>query len=95
MIPSELTRTHVMRALGLIQGEGVPQKRASRGYCLIHMDLHFAPKYVVSESCRLFLRQELRPEDFSGGDPTNNVLRSLGFVIKECTCGGLARSRGA
>lgn len=81
MIPRELRRDHVLRALDRIAREGIPIKRASHKHCLVHYGIHFAPKFVVSEACRAFRPDGLTPDEFSGGLETNELLRSHGFTI--------------
>jgi hypothetical protein len=89
LIPRELNRNHVLRALERIEEEGIPRRRASTKFCLVHNGRHFAPKYVISEACRALMPDGLDPQLFSGGVETNDVLAALGFTVVPCTCGGL------
>jgi len=64
----------------------VPQKRRSTKHCLLARDKHYPPKYVVMLA--YLLQNGAKPEGLSGGDPSNEPLRNLGYEIKEnCRCG--------
>lgn len=88
MIPDELTRQHVLAALERIALAEIPKSRASTRFCLDYNGRHYPPKYVISEACRVFMPGGLLPELFTGGSPTNDRLRSLGFSVVRCNCGG-------
>ena len=83
MIPKNITRDHVLKALEKIDNEGVPSKRQSRKHLLLHDGKEYPPKYTVA--CANFYAngEFLSSELFSGGAETNNFLKKLGFEIDE------------
>jgi len=88
-IPSTITRDHVLKAIHEIDEVGVPDHRKSTGYCLIHEQRHYPPKYVISVAARYAIGRELEPNEFYGGegrDCANIFLRSRGFKVVECKC---------
>jgi len=75
-----------------IDEQGVPNRRKSTKYCLIHKHRHYPPKYVISVAARYAIGTELGHHDFYGGKGSgcaNQFLRNRGFQIAECQCGGL------
>ena len=101
-IPS-LTRAHIEAAIARIDREGVPARRESTKFQLVVDGRRYPPKYVISLAASHAIGRELRPHEFSGGDETNEVLRSLGFTIvgpgfaprKPAMAKGAARSPSA
>ncbi len=87
-----LKRSHVEEALSEIRADGVPDRRASTKFCLVDNGQHFPPKYVVGLASERAAGRKLRPDEFSGGVETNQVLGALGFEIVECNCGGRTES---
>jgi hypothetical protein len=78
---SSLTRAHVEAALAQIDREGVPPRRESTKFQLVVARRRYPPKYVISLAVGAATGRELAPHEFSGGDETNDALRSLGFTI--------------
>ncbi len=78
---SSLTRAHVEAALAQIDREGVPPRRESAKFQLVVAGRRYPPKYVISLAVGAATGRELAPHEFSGGDETNDALRSLGFTI--------------
>ncbi len=82
MIPSEITRDHVLRAIEQIGRATVPNNRASRDYDLILEDgRRLPPKYVIAEASLLATGRRLGSDEFGGGDEANGFLTSLGFFV--------------
>ncbi len=81
MIPKNLTRQHILKAIARIERQGVPKGRRSTKYHLLHNGRHFPPKYVISLANKFAHGKELSPEQFSGGDQSNRFLLRLGFQI--------------
>lgn len=81
MIPPEINREHVLRAISEVDEEGIPRDRHSIRWSVSHEDRFYPPKYLISIANRYTNGSEWPSENFSGGDETNNVLRSLGFEI--------------
>lgn len=88
MIPKDITRRDVDEAIARISRSGTPSRRQSRGYCLVWQGQHFPPKLVISEACRRHFPDGLPPSEFTGGAPTNDLLRDLGYEVVACSCGG-------
>jgi hypothetical protein len=83
-----LDRDEILQALGKIAQERIPRRRRSTKFCLAHQGRHYPPKLVIS------FASDLRPEDFAGGQQSNEALRKLNFTIVSCNCGGLSGGRG-
>ena len=88
MIPSFITKSHVLRAMRRISRDGVPPRRKSRVYCLIRNGRHFPPKYTIALAHEMITGRFLGSDEFEGGAEANSFLESLGFCIRECRCGG-------
>ena len=88
MIPELITKTNIAEALRCIIRDGVPSRRRGRGYCLVADGKHFPPKYTISLAHQVAVGESLSPDQFSGGVETNHFLRSRGFTVVECDCGG-------
>jgi len=90
-IPTLITREHILRGIEETAEFGVPEGRRSRDYCLVFEGKHYPPKYVISQAAKYAIGRELEPSEFSGGeDPgcANHFLKSKGFHIIDCKCGG-------
>lgn len=81
MIPENITREHIIKALEEIDKSEVPPQRDSEIYDLEHNNKKYPPKYVISMANKYANHNELNPSAFSGGDESNRFLRSLGFTI--------------
>jgi len=81
VIPENISREAVMKALAAIDERGVPPRRYSTRYLLKHHDKLYAPKYVLSIANIYANGYELRPEQFAGGRETNLFLQARGFEI--------------
>lgn len=81
MIPREIGREHVLRALGRIDRDGVPRGRQARKFALVHDEKRYPPKYVLSIAAQLAIGRHLDPEEYGGGLETNNFLRQLAFDV--------------
>lgn len=81
MIPDNITKEAIQRAIAEIDAEGVPPTRNSRIYHLVQNGRSYPPKYVISLANKYVNGRELPHEQFSGGKQTNDFLRNLSFVI--------------
>jgi len=81
MIPRNITREHVLKALREIDINGVPKGRDSRKFVLLCEGKAFPPKYVVSLANKYANGIELDSSTFSGGKETNKFLMNLEFEI--------------
>lgn len=81
MIPKAIKREHVLQAIDEIRKDGVPKGRASTKYNLLHEDVLYPPKYVLSIAGKYSLGEQTDHKKFSGGDEANGFLEHLGFKI--------------
>lgn len=81
MIPKNITKASVVKAIGKIELEGVPKGRESTKYNIRYMGKLYPPKYVISLANLFVNGIELEAQNFSGGQETNSFLRKLGFDI--------------
>ncbi len=89
IIPSIIGRDHILKAIHEIDELGVPARRKSTNYCLIHEQRHYPPKYVISIASRYATGEELWHHNFQGGEGygrANEFIRSRGFEVVECKC---------
>jgi hypothetical protein len=82
MIPGEITREHILKAIKEIDTKGVPEGRRSRKFVLEYKGKEYPPKYVLSLANKYPNGFELDSEEFSGGKESNEFLQSRGFAIK-------------
>jgi len=81
MIPSNIEKEHVIKALREIDSNGIPDIRNSRRFVLFFNGRQYPPKYVLSLANKFANGEELNPSSFGGGRETNNFLKILGFDI--------------
>lgn len=81
MIPRNINRVHILRALGEINRNGIPKGRESKKFLLLHDRKYYPPKYVVSLANKYANGIALDPSEFSGGQETNRFLVRLGFEV--------------
>jgi len=81
MIPKNIEREHILEAIKETERVGVPVGRGSKKFCLEYNGRHFPPKYIVSLANKYANGEELDSSEFSGGNETNDFLRSLGFKV--------------
>ncbi len=85
MIPDNITKEHVLKAIAKVDRNGVPPRRGSTKYNLQHGGRLYPPKYLISMANIFANGRELPPSDFSGGKEANEFLARLGFSIKDRT----------
>ncbi|MFQ5454446.1 MAG: hypothetical protein ACE5D6_09715, partial [Candidatus Zixiibacteriota bacterium] len=83
MIPKNIKRSHILKAINEIDSSGVPKGRSSRKFILEYKGRAYPPKYIISIASKYANRNELDPGNFNGGPESNNFLVNLGFSIKE------------
>jgi 5-methylcytosine-specific restriction protein A len=81
MIPKNINREHINRAIKEIDQNGVPSDRHSVKWSVKYQENLYPPKYLISIANTYANGDEWDPSEFSGGDETNNFLNSLGFKI--------------
>jgi hypothetical protein len=69
----------------------IPNTKRSKEYCLIHDGQHFPPKFVLIQAFLEAKRSRALPfpkmlRHLSGGPPTNDPLKTLGFDVQKCRC---------
>lgn len=81
MIPDTIERSHILKAIEKIDREGVPTRRESTRYEILHRGKRYPPKYLVSVAHTFIDRSEWPPSQFTGGSETNNFLIARNFSI--------------
>ena len=81
MIPSIIQRKHVLLAIKEIKRNGVPPKRRSIRYDILHNSRRFPPKYTIGLAKKYANGNELNFRKFSGGAEANRFLKERGFQI--------------
>ena len=84
MIPSFITKTHILEAMRRIIQEGVPTKKESKLYCVVKDGLHFPPKHTIAVAHQVATGRCLSSNQFAGGREANNFLKNHGFHIVRC-----------
>ena len=87
MIPQNIKREHVLKALEEIDKTRIPKGRSSRKFVLVHRGKRYPPKYVLSLANKYANGKELNSEQFSGGTESNSFLEGIGFKIEGKTVG--------
>lgn len=77
----EISKSNVLSAIKQIQKKGIPPRRRSTRFCLIHDGKLYPPKYVVSLAVKSGTGHVLDPQEFGGGVETNLLLKRLGFSV--------------
>lgn len=95
MIPREITREHILKAIEEIDRHGVPAGRQSRKFLLRHTGRLYPPKYVVSLACKIACDRPLGSDEFGGGAETNGFLASLGFEVVSRAGAAVIPARGS
>ena len=85
MIPKNIKREHIIKAIEGIKRYGTPERRNSRKFLLEFDGKLYPPKYVVALANKYANGKELSSEEFGGGRETNDFLINLGFKIIDTT----------
>lgn len=81
MIPKNLKREHIIKAIEEVKKVGMPKRRSSKKFQLEYNGENFPPKYIISLANKHINGKILNSQDFSGGKEANNFLSSLGFNV--------------
>jgi copper chaperone CopZ len=81
MIPKNLSREHVLRAIKEIDKIEIPRGRRATKFTLMYKGREYPPKYVVGLASKYASGAELSPKEFSGGAEVNSCLLRLGFKV--------------
>lgn len=79
MIPKNIDRVHILRAIEEIDKKDIPKGRESKKFQLFHKGKYYPPKYVISLANKYANGVALDSSQFSGGRETNRFLGRLGF----------------
>ena len=82
-IPKDLTREHIQQAMVDLDSGISVRWGKSRKYDLVHEGKHYSPKAVLGRAICIAKQCDPYSLNFDGGNPTNSVLRKLGFEIVE------------
>lgn len=85
MIPDNIRKEHIEKAIEEIDREGIRKGRHSSTYDLVYNGKTYPPKLIISIANKYANGLELDPNDFGGGKDTEafKILESNGFTIKE------------
>jgi 5-methylcytosine-specific restriction protein B len=85
MIPNNITKEHLEKAIEEIESDGVRKGRHSSTYDLVYNNKTYPPKLVISIANRYANGTELDPNDFGGGKGTKafQLFKNEGFKIVE------------
>ncbi|WP_282031749.1 AAA family ATPase [Winogradskyella eximia] len=83
MIPNNITKEHLQKAIEDIDKNGIRQGRHSSTYDLVYRGKHYPPKLVISIANKFVNGSELDSNDFYGGKgtPAFELLKKEGFEI--------------
>ena len=81
MIPTNISREHILKAIQHIDTCGIPKSRLSRKHSVRYDGHLYPPKYLISIANKYANNTELEPTCFSGGHEANSYLEKLGFII--------------
>jgi 5-methylcytosine-specific restriction protein A len=81
MIPTNITREHVLRAIDEIKYSGIPNDRHSVKWSVSFEGINYPPKYLISTANIYANGEEWSHLKFSGGDESNRFLENLEFEI--------------
>ena len=83
MIPNNITKGHLEKAIAEIDTEGVRKGRHSSTYDLVQSGKSYPPKLVISIANRFANGEELDPSTFPGGTNTEafKLLEAQGFEV--------------
>ena len=83
MVPKNIHREHVLKAMDEVERTGIPEGRGSKKFLIEFNGNYYPPKYIISLANKYANGEELKPSEFSGGTESNDFLRALGFKIVE------------
>jgi hypothetical protein len=81
MIPQNITREHVIKAIEEIEASGFAAARTSRKFLLKYKSRYYPPKYVLSIANKYANGRNI-PDDLGGGRETKRLPATLRFEIE-------------
>jgi len=94
MIPRNITKEHILKAVEEVKRKGVPAKHSAKKFGLLVDDDAYPPKYVVSLANKYANGRCLGSTLFNGGQETNSFLKKFGFKVVEMKRIGKSSTRG-
>jgi len=82
MIPKNIRREHVLKAIEEVKRIGVPKGRGSKKFLIEFNGNYYPPKYIISLANKYANGEKLNSSEFSGAE-SNDFLKALGFQIVE------------
>jgi len=83
MIPQNISRKHILKAIQDIEKLGFPTSRTSKKFVLEYEGKFYPPKYLISLANKHANGKKIRPTAFNGGTESNEFLRHLGFKVEK------------
>lgn len=83
MIPKNITKVEILKAIKELNETGIPKNRQSKKYYVQHDGKLYPPKLIISLANKYINGYELKPEVFGGGVETNKFIENLGFSVTE------------
>lgn len=83
MIPKNIRKEHIIKAIREIDKNGIPKGRKSKKFSLLYNYSFYPSKYVLALANKYANGVLLIPEEFGGGIETNSFLQGLGFKISQ------------
>lgn len=80
MIPRNIEHSHILRATNLIDSSGIPKRRDSTRYDLLHDGKYYPPKLVISFAV-YFAKGQEHPFDYFNAVEAKNYFLSRGFTV--------------
>jgi hypothetical protein len=81
MIPENIKRNHILKAIKEAERSGIPRERSSDRYDLEYNKKLYPPKYIISLANKYANGKKLDHSQFSGGNEANKFLKLRGFNI--------------
>ncbi len=85
MIPKNINREHIIKAIEETNRFGIPNGRSSKKFLLEYNGEYYPPKYIISLANKYANGKALDLQEFSGGVEANDFLKHLGFDIVKKT----------
>lgn len=85
MIPKNISKGHILKAIKEIERNGIPKRRGSKKFQLFYDGECYPPKYVVSLANEYANDVKLESSEFGAGQETNGFLKKLGFEVLEAS----------
>jgi hypothetical protein len=78
-IPEQITAFHIAKAIQDLKKMPIDSRRGSTKYCINVEGISLEPKRIISRAAFYAIGRELKPEEFNGGNESNDFLAKFGF----------------